>query len=477
MSEYKMKSITDLEVITELSNETMVVIEEGGSLKRANSSLIDNGVTHWDDLEGKPFGTETKFEVVAEFNANDGIGGPVKAISKDYADTSGEMLRADVFSIGDTCVVTLDGVEYTGIVTENTGWDANMCPWDVVFSGYAPDVDEAPVQLTTYGGGVYIDFAVKETHTVKIARVKETVTPIPVEYLPAHNHKWEDIENPPFYKHNILLESQTDIEFTSNDYGLFTPLTNKGYRFDDTFKKVTVNLNGYGEQESTNIRSTYSITLDYTTAYIVGNSSLFSDYYLPSSGFSDIPHVDTGENYAIVFICDENDNVTNGLLFITDSFMENPTGFSITATTKKTLHEEFIDSTIPRTPTAEVGQVVRVKAVNERGVPTEWEAADMGGGDFIVKLSRSGDVLTVDKTIDEILQSVTVGKNVKVEEEIGGGIGQVKIYHLYDYATGGFAGKQARFAFLIVTKDAVTNQILMITEYEVTESEHSYPTE
>lgn len=44
------------------------------------------------------------------------------------------------------------------------------------------------------------------------------------------------------------------------------------------------------------------------------------------------------------------------------------------------LDEKYIPSSIPKVQTATVGQTVVVKAVDENGKPTEWEAADVGGG-------------------------------------------------------------------------------------------------
>lgn len=50
-----------------------------------------------------------------------------------------------------------------------------------------------------------------------------------------------------------------------------------------------------------------------------------------------------------------------------------PTGY-------QELYEGYIPTTVPRAKTATVGQVLRVKSVDDAGKPIEWEAVDMSGG-------------------------------------------------------------------------------------------------
>lgn len=54
-----------------------------------------------------------------------------------------------------------------------------------------------------------------------------------------------------------------------------------------------------------------------------------------------------------------------------------------------------VDEVVPAPSTASVGQVVAVKAVDENGKPTEWEAVDMSGGDkweLLAEVEASEDV-------------------------------------------------------------------------------------
>ena len=58
-------------------------------------------------------------------------------------------------------------------------------------------------------------------------------------------------------------------------------------------------------------------------------------------------------------------------------YIKNRTHYVNTDGTVVPLDEKFIPDTIARTSTATVGQTIVVKSVDDNGVPTEWEAADM----------------------------------------------------------------------------------------------------
>lgn len=58
-------------------------------------------------------------------------------------------------------------------------------------------------------------------------------------------------------------------------------------------------------------------------------------------------------------------------------YIKNRTHYVNTDGTVVPLDEKFIPDTIARTSTATVGQTIVVKSVDENGVPTKWEAADM----------------------------------------------------------------------------------------------------
>ena len=71
---------------------------------------------------------------------------------------------------------------------------------------------------------------------------------------------------------------------------------------------------------------------------------------------------------------------------------------------------EEIGASVPVIQTATVGQTVVVKAVDENGKPTEWEAADMGGGDV------SWNDLQ-DRPFGDVVESTTLVENYTAEFE------------------------------------------------------------
>lgn len=66
--------------------------------------------------------------------------------------------------------------------------------------------------------------------------------------------------------------------------------------------------------------------------------------------------------------------------------------------------------------TAAVGQIPAVKAIDDQGNPTEWEAVDLPFGAFVVHLAM-GDTgsVTADKTFDEVAAAVVSGQSAVAE--------------------------------------------------------------
>lgn len=68
---------------------------------------------------------------------------------------------------------------------------------------------------------------------------------------------------------------------------------------------------------------------------------------------------------------------------------------------------------IPVPSTAEVGQTIVVKAVDENGKPTAWEAVDLPNNEkFIVTFSGEGRPYVCDKTMDEIVNAYENGQDI-----------------------------------------------------------------
>lgn len=82
---------------------------------------------------------------------------------------------------------------------------------------------------------------------------------------------------------------------------------------------------------------------------------------------------------------------------------------------KRAPKEALIPTTVPVIQSATVGQTVVVKAVDEDGKPTEWEAADVSGGGaspvWTITYASDG-TLTTDKTYAELNEIITNRKPI-----------------------------------------------------------------
>lgn len=72
---------------------------------------------------------------------------------------------------------------------------------------------------------------------------------------------------------------------------------------------------------------------------------------------------------------------------------------------------------------ATVGQIAKIAAVDESGVPTAWSPADMpsgGSSDFVITGTVTGETLTTDKTYEQVHEAVQAGKRVTLKVNVYG---------------------------------------------------------
>ena len=148
-----------------------------------------DGVIHWDDLEGRPFGKETEKVVIFE---NDSLlGGP--ALRPDNT-----TLLVSEMVAGDTYIVTVDGVDYTGVAEwcEDTSSEGNNGILLFSKGEYPTDYSDAPIDIGSYSNHIYVSFEDGDhvRHSVKITHVATIITPIPDEYLPERLQFGEKVE-------------------------------------------------------------------------------------------------------------------------------------------------------------------------------------------------------------------------------------------------------------------------------------------
>lgn len=108
-----------------------------------------------------------------------------------------------------------------------------------------------------------------------------------------------------------------------------------------------------------------------------------------------LPGFDTNSYYLVqeesIYSADWNQNDQSAANYIT-----NRPCYSIFEDDQETVYpldEKYIPTTVPSVQTAQVGQLLSVKTVDENGKPTEWEAVDMptgGGASSIIDIEKYG---------------------------------------------------------------------------------------
>ena len=199
------------------------------------------------------------------------------------------------------------------------------------------------------------------------------------------------IFNRPFYKDTIYGDNVLDIN-VALPYS-WTRLTTDGGT------EYLVGQGGFHVAETLNLNETYechfdndNLSLDYcgiyrecesgdTTYGYIGNIRLLYDLNF----LHDTLLEDTGEDFCVAW--DINETFTNVEHIVIKSTSETTStnlganfylkSIKLFTIDLKLLDEQYLPSTVPVIQTAEVGQTVVVKAVDENGKPTEWEAAEL----------------------------------------------------------------------------------------------------
>lgn len=161
---------------------------------------------------------ETTQNVVIQEDASVGAG-TVTGAMPEYDD--GGVLAATAIVLGDTYIVTCDGVNYTGVAQPAENGAGNEYPGFYLFGSSYNDFSYAPLRLYAYGPGVYVQYQVDKSHSLKITHVAKNVKPLDPQYLPPEAAKvgeisWNDLTDKPFYvESETLYEDYLDIKFFS----------------------------------------------------------------------------------------------------------------------------------------------------------------------------------------------------------------------------------------------------------------------
>ena len=136
--------------------------------------------------------------------------------------------------------------------------------------------------------------------------------------------------------------------------------------------------------------------------YIVGNPYIFTDKN------PNIEYEDNGLPFCVYYTLS---GVYGGTILLTDTAATAMFEMYEENAVINPLSTEFIPTTVPVIPAATVGQTVVVKAVDADGKPTEWEAADVGGSDVIVR--ETDDVVVTNEQYIEWAKNLIFPKVVR----------------------------------------------------------------
>lgn len=171
---------------------TVIVGQRAAS---ANQQLVTdaNGTATW--VDSLAF-ESTQNVVIQEDDVGDG---PVTGAMPDYSDDG--VLAATAIVVGETYIVTYDGVNYTGVAQLAENGAGSNYPGVRLFGSYG-DFSYAPLRLYAYGPGIYVDYENDGTHSLKIIHVATTVSTIDPKFLP-------DIRGTAFYVNVTQTDTDT----------------------------------------------------------------------------------------------------------------------------------------------------------------------------------------------------------------------------------------------------------------------------
>lgn len=195
----------------------------------------------------------------------------------------------------------------------------------------------------------------------RLDKLSEEIHGVPV------NFEWDgDLNNPIYNSENgfyFITDAITDFSQLASFSADLT-----WSKVGETYKNVTINYNNPIDWQGMKV-----VEVGHTTesqAYIFAGLLLIPDNFTNQEG---------APMKAGLY------GMLDGTVFIS----------ALRGNVYKTIPEESLPSTIPVIQTATVGQTIAVKAVDENGKPTEWEAVDAA--------SSGGGVVTYYTFIDKIL--------------------------------------------------------------------------
>lgn len=182
---------------------------------------VPESVTSWEDLEDKPFYEETSETVILEKEVrNTEFLGPAEGAKEGYDDGNGN-LASSALVIGDTYVLTFDGVDYIGVAewVEDTSSEGNN---GVQLDFYAEGQSESFAGLSSYSNVMHWAFTEDKTYspavTFSVKHVASTVKTLDPKYLPDTVALKTDIPDTSSFLTAVPDEYVTEDELTAKGY-------------------------------------------------------------------------------------------------------------------------------------------------------------------------------------------------------------------------------------------------------------------
>lgn len=449
------------ENVSELNNDI-------GYLKKSDvSELAISG--DWEDMQNKPFGeTPTGGDTITWDGNTEGL-----AASKELDGGTYYKVCDDIPD------VTADTFAYSAKTTFQFG-DGSVGSGNT--SGDSTDVMEGPTGCYyTYTGyyivteqgvgdvfpekGVYLKKRVSEEYTFFVCELTFSgftgfpgIKTIDLKYLPddiGSKVSYNDIPDKPFGE---FATGGDTVEWDGNPAGLVSgEITRVGGDSDNILYYYKVSDSVPTQEELQNGATLYSEIMypympkPHVSTYEFG-SEAFENAYASGIYFNSYGVVIVTEGYenkevivsdalgstGVSFKCvfpekgiyfrreDVADIETAYTIFTSKLIINNYTGFP----TSVPFDTEYLPSTVPVINNAEVGQIIAVKAVDENGMPTEWETVEIGSGGgsagggsagmemiIFTKNNDTGE-LTCNKTFDECWELMTSGYEYIAMEKI-----------------------------------------------------------
>ena len=159
-----------------LTEHQQIKTINGESLVGEGDVVIE-GVKSWNDLEDKPFGENIDYVVVA----HEHVSGNRKNLQTNipgYSNPDSIYFNGDKLIVGDTYIITVDGVDYETIV---------LCSDDVNSGLPYFEVEAVTANVIKMANGskvVRLTFPINITYRIKLTHVQKSITTIDPKYLP-----------------------------------------------------------------------------------------------------------------------------------------------------------------------------------------------------------------------------------------------------------------------------------------------------